>query len=643
MKKESEQTIEKKVLNALTEAVLFVNEDGMILSENDAAQKLFIRDSKNKPSIFDLLDFNVLVGHSEMGLCMNLKNHLGCWVMVRSIQITSVEYCLIIRELSLKDKTKHFDKFLQAFIDASEEAIVIHDGKKIIDCDQTFARIFGYTELEVKGKDISTFFVKEYNQNNRATKANAYMGVKRDGTVIHLEIIGQSYEHDKVMRVEFIKDISERIQYEQKIEFMAYYDALTKLPNRNYFMKELQQALDQLKYNNECLAVHFIDLDYFKEINDTLGYDFGDQLLQACADRLRTFSNKHPFVARKGGDEFLILQRNISNENAVTRFAERLISAFETPINISGYEIVISVSIGISIYPKHGKYAEDLVKHANSAMYATKEAHRNSYHLFESSISKKFKQILMMENALRKALRKKQFELYYQPQKNLRTNKVVGMEALLRWKHPEKGYIPPMQFIPLAEKTGLIIDIGDWVIREACKQNKTWQDKGYSPIIISVNLSVKQFHQKNLVQKTKQILRETGLDARYLELELTESMAMANDHKTLDTIQAIRQLGVSVSIDDFGTGYSSLKYLSLFPITKLKIDKMFMDEKNEQNRAIVKSIIHMSHALKMKVIAEGVETREQLHFLCEQNCDEIQGFYFSKPLPPQQLSKFFQL
>src|SRR5699024_10291259 len=301
-----------------------------------------------------------------------------------------------------------------------------------------------------------------------------------------------------------------------------------------------------------------------------------------------------------------------------------------------------SISIGISIYPENGKSANDLIKHADSAMYVIKERHGSNYNIFEPSISENFKAMLTMESELRKALKEGQFELHYQPQKCLSSNKIVGMEALLRWKHPINGIIPPGEFIGLAEKTGLIIDIGGWVLREACRQDKAWQDKGFQPIIVSVNLSARQFYQRGLVDKIKKILNETGLDPEYLELEITETMAMTNEESILETMRRLRKLGVTVSIDDFGTGYSSFKYLSIFPVTKLKIDKMFINENRKQNQAIVKSIIHMSHSLNMKVIAEGVETVDQLRFLTEQKCDEMQGFYFSKPLPPEKMTKLFQ-
>lgn len=362
-----------------------------------------------------------------------------------------------------------------------------------------------------------------------------------------------------------------------------------------------------------------------------------------CGEKLKSFLQTDTFIARMSGDEFLILQKHTKSKEVATKIAKELISEFEKPIKIEGYELFISVSIGISIFPENGQTANDLIKHADSAMYVIKERHQNNYKLFDSSISENFKTMLTIESELRKALPQGQFELHYQPQKNLGSGKIIGFEALLRWNHPVNGYIPPDDFIPLAEKTGLIIEIGDWVLKEACKQNKAWQDKGYEPIIVGVNLSAKQFHQKGLVENIESILALTGLDPCYLELEITESMAMSNEDYIIDTMERLRRLGVLVSIDDFGTGYSSLKYLSIFPVTKLKIDKMFMDENQKQNKAIVKSIIHMSHSLNMKVIAEGVETIEQLAFLENENCDEVQGYYYSKPLPPAQLTKFFQV
>ncbi|GAA0446768.1 hypothetical protein GCM10008934_39090 [Virgibacillus salarius] len=386
------------------------------------------------------------------------------------------------------------------------------------------------------------------------------------------------------------------------------------------------------------MAIYSFDLDYIKELNDTLGYSVGDKLIKASGERLKGFIEANTFIARLSGDMFLVLQYGIDTKASINKFAERLIHCFQDPVKINDCEIYTSISIGISLFPQNGLTADDLIKHANSALLSIKDTYRNCYKLFETSISEKFKSLLTMENQLRKAIIGGQFELYYQPQVDFTSSRIIGVEALLRWRHPEKGYISPRDFISIAEKTGIIIDIGEWVLHEACRQNKKWQDEGLTPIVVSVNLSAVQLHQKGFVGKIKKILNETNLDAKYLELEITESMAMKNEQSILDILQELRSEGILVAIDDFGTGYSSLKSLSLFPITKLKIDKMFMN-KQDENRLIVKSIIQLSHSLNMKVIAEGVETKEQFTFLQQEKCDEMQGYFFSRPVPAYQLKE----
>jgi diguanylate cyclase (GGDEF)-like protein len=466
---------------------------------------------------------------------------------------------------------------------------------------------------------------------------------KKDGEQLYLQGIDLPYHYNGTMiRIGLVKDITVQMEREKRMEYLAFYDELTDLPNRNFFVKVLKEEIHQVQKNKGFIAIYYLNLDYFKEINETGRYNFGDQLLKMYSAKLKTFLTANIFIAKVSGDEFIVMRQNLCTEDEATNFAQKMIAEFEKPVNIDALEVTAKISIGISVHPIHGKNAVDLISHAKAAMQAIREKHQNNYKLFETSILENFKSMLTMESELRKGLKKKQFEIHYQPQKSVKSGEIVGLEALLRWNHPQKGRIPPMDFIPLAERTGLIIEIGEWVIYEACKQNKKWQEEGYEPMVVGVNLSMVQLRQKNLIEKVKRILQETGLDPKYLELEITESMSMANEENVLATIKDFHQLGVSVSIDDFGTGYSSLKYLSMFPITKLKIDKMFMDDKQEQNQAIVKSIIHLSHALDIKVIAEGVETKEQFIFLEQEKCDEIQGFYFSKPLPPHELNPFFR-
>lgn len=641
----------KRIYSELTDAVLFVDKVGTIIWGNKVAYDLLnIDKSLEIQHINDYFDIDLLKGKLNTHLLVEQKNSKKSLVDIKLIELDNQTFCLLLKRVSLKDGVVGAKKHIGQLVHVSTEGLVMFNEERIIDCDLEFASLFGYSQNELIGMDLGELVDGEQKTSQmmgatvkKRSESYELIGIKKTGETFHIELFDHPYYNQgNLMRIAIVKDISERIQHERHLEYMAYYDELTDLPNRNYFIKVLEDAIEQAKSNDEMFSVSFIDLDYFKEINETLGYDFGDRLLAACGEKLRTFKDTNTFIARMNGDKFLVLQRGIKDKNSPINFAENIISVFEKPIHINGYDIFTSVSIGISIYPENGETPNDLIKHADSAMYVIKEKHRNNYKLFESSISEKFKMMLTMENDLRKALINGQFELHYQPQKKLKTNELVGMEALLRWNHPENGYIPPMDFIPLAEKTGLIIEIGDWVLEEACRQNKEWQNQGYKPIIIGVNLSAKQFHQKNLLEKIEQTLTKTGLHPKYLELEITESMAMTNEKSILKTMHQLRDLGVHVSIDDFGTGYSSLKYLSMFPISKLKIDKTFMDKKQKQNQAIVKSIINMSHSLQMTVIAEGVETLNQQKFLEKENCDEIQGFYFSKPLPPNKLVKFFK-
>lgn len=650
MSKGLKLTINKQIYSELNDAVLFVHENGEIIWGNKSAQRLLNIDKySSKLIVDDYLEFDLIMSSSHNNLLMEQKGHKNSLMDVKIVKLEDRSYCLILKKVTLKDKTVAVKEHVDRLMQASSEGLVMFNDERIIDCDNEFASLFGYLQTEIIGMKLSDL-IDEKSTIRMAKEIESYptelyelIGIRKNGETFHIELLDHPYNNQgNLMRIAIIKDISERVQHEKRLEYMAYYDELTDLPNRNYFIKVLEDAIEQAKASNELLSVSFIDLDYFKEINETLGYDFGDRLLAACGEKLKDFKDTNTFIARMNGDKFLVLQRYIKDKNAPVKFAEDLITAFERPILMNDYDVFTSVSIGISIYPENGETPEDLIKHADSAMYVIKEKHRNNYKLFESSISDRFKMMLTMEYDLRRALKNEQFELHYQPQKKLRTNELVGMEALLRWKHPKRGYIPPMDFIPLAEKTGLIIEIGDWVLQEACRQNKEWQDNGFDPIVIGVNLSAKQFHQQDLLHKIEKALTKTGLDPKYLELEITESMAMTNEEYILKTMHGLREIGVQVSIDDFGTGYSSLKYLSMFPITKLKIDKTFMDKKQKQNQAIVKSIINMSHSLNMTVIAEGVETLHQQEFLERENCDEMQGFYFSKPLPPSQLVKFFK-
>lgn len=432
----------------------------------------------------------------------------------------------------------------------------------------------------------------------------------------------------------------------EQIKFLAYHDNLTGLPNRLMFKEYLEPVLARAKRNNECFSILFLDLDDFKRVNDSLGHKAGDQLLQSVATRLsksvreedyvaiRGDENASNLVARLGGDEFIILLTNIHEPYIASKVAERILHEFKLPEVIEGQELHMSTSIGISIYPDDGNTADLLIKNADLAMYNAKEIGKNTYSNYSSSLNKKAKIRLDMENRLRKAVDNGDFILHYQPQINPTLNKITGVESLIRWNDPEHGLIPPLDFIPIAEENGLILKLTDWVIYEGCRQNKEWIDMGLPPITVSSNISGIDIARRDIKSVIKNALYENQLDPKYLEVELTESVMMSTDIDVVSILNDINELGVSIALDDFGTGYSSLNYLLRFPIQTLKIDRSFITdiEHDKTKSSITSSIIEMAHILDLKVVAEGVEKEEQLNILKQHNCDVIQGYYFSKPV-----------
>jgi len=421
-----------------------------------------------------------------------------------------------------------------------------------------------------------------------------------------------------------------------KLTYQAYHDALTNLPNRALFIKRTEQAILYAQTSREMLAMLFIDLDRFKNINDTLGHAAGDHLLQEVAKRL-LMCIRHPedTVARLGGDEFTLLLRDIRDPLNAGIVAERIIKILTTPIRFNQHDLYITPSIGISIYPKDGEDVGYLMKNADVGMYVAKKQGRNNYRFFTNAGHIAATTRLNMENKLRQALEYCEFEVWYQPRFEVTTRRIVGAEALIRWRSPEFNLVPPAQFIPLAEDTGLIIPIGEWVLKTACEESLNWQHEGYVGLHVSVNLSARQFIQEDLLSSIEKLIQQIQIDPHYLELELTESLIMPNAEDTIETLHALKRLGVQISVDDFGTGYSSLSYLKRFPIDILKIDQSFVADINTTNDdcVLVIAIIAMAHNLRLKVVAEGVETQAQLDFLQHHQCDFIQGFLLGKPMP----------
>jgi len=429
-------------------------------------------------------------------------------------------------------------------------------------------------------------------------------------------------------------DITERKVAEERIQFLAYSDALTGLPNRRLLEDRLTQALASARRQKGRVAILFLDLDTFKNINDSLGHSVGDLLLQELAERLKTWGREQDTVARVGGDEFLIVLTELKDITDAAVAAERLLDGIIGEYSIRGHALNITCSLGISIFPEHGADAETLIKNADAAMYSVKENGRNNFRFFTEEMNAQVVERLTLENPLRQALAKGELFLMYQPQMDIATGGIVGLEALLRWQHPDLGLVPPDRFIRIAEKTGLILPIGEWVLRAACSQARKWQDEGLPAVTVAVNVSAVQFRQEGFCELIRRLLHETGLSPQYLELELTESLLLADADVTISVLKELKSMGVRLAIDDFGTGYSSFSYLRQFRVSKLKIDRSFIRDVavNPDDAAITSAIISMAKSLHLKVIAEGVESEVQMSFLRTHHCDEIQGYYFCKPL-----------
>jgi diguanylate cyclase (GGDEF)-like protein len=434
----------------------------------------------------------------------------------------------------------------------------------------------------------------------------------------------------------------ERKRYQEELEHQANYDSLTGLPNRALLRDRLRQAVFAQR-DLRSMAVVFIDLDHFKFVNDSLGHSTGDQLLKRVAERLRSVVRDGDTVARLGGDEFVLILNDQVHDDTIYRALQRIARRVAEPMTLDGKEISITCSAGISLYPQDGPDVETLLKNADAAMYRAKEHGRNNFQFYTAEMNRLVSERLALESALRQALVRRELLLYYQPRFNLRTGAVLGMEALLRWMHPERGLMLPDRFIPLAEETGLIVQIGEWVLRSACAQARAWQDAGLRPVAVSVNLSARQFRQADLAKSVAQVLDDTGLPAQQLEIELTESMVMHDAGAAIATLRALKRLGLRLSVDDFGTGYSSLSYLKSLPIDALKIDQSFVRDiaakRNGDGGLLARAIISLGHSLHLDVIAEGVENDSQARFLRKHGCDEVQGFRFGKPVPAERCAR----
>ena len=523
--------------------------------------------------------------------------------------------------------------------------------------------LLGYTEEEMLGKSILQIYDKQNPYDFEALakvmeKEKDYdiegFLIKKDGTKVICDISLSSIldnEGKLVGIVGYSQDITEKKAAERMLKkqalilnHQANHDTLTDLPNRTLFKDRLSQAVAISSRNDEKFALFFIDLDQFKKINDSLGHLVGDKVLIEASHRLQSAIRAEDTLARLGGDEFTIILRDVKGVQSASTVAEKIIKTIKEPINVDGHTLFISSSIGISLYPDDSIEEDNLIKFADTAMYQAKDAGRDNYQFYSSSMTALAFERVVMESSLRVAIEEDQFVVYFQPQINALDDSIVGMEALIRWQHPEVGLVPPAKFIPIAEENGLIIDIDRVVMKKAMQQFSSWYKEGLNPGILALNLAMKQLNASDFISTLLETMQSTGFDAKWLELEVTEGQVMNNPDASIDKLNQISDLGIELAIDDFGTGYSSLAYLKKFPLDKLKIDQSFVRDTphDEDDVAITKAIIALAKSLNLKLIAEGVETIEQRDFMMENGCFNIQGYFYHKPLPIDEITKLLQ-
>jgi diguanylate cyclase (GGDEF)-like protein/PAS domain S-box-containing protein len=533
------------------------------------------------------------------------------------------------------------DAALRHFVATNLVAIVFTDlAGGILNADDSFLNLLGYTADNLPRSIHDVTPPEHHRLDEEAFEKLMAFGacapfekdfLKQDGTAVSV-LFGAALHEEEIAC--FVVDLSQNKQTQEKLNHLAYHDALTDLPNQVLFKDRLKQAIALSRRNDQLQAVLLLNLDRFKTINDSLGYTAGDRLLQSVAQRLTSCVRESDTVARFGGDEFAILLTQIPRAQDATNVARAIKQTLDQAFLFEDQEIFVSSSIGISLYPHDGRDTAGLLKTAGAALDRAKVQGGNNFQFYTSGGTTRALKQLVLESNLRPGLERSEFVVQYQPQVDVRGFHLVGMEALVRWQHPSLGLLYPKEFIPLAEESGLIISLGDWVMRTACAQNMQWQDAGLTPMRLSVNFSARQFQQPTFITDVAQILKDTNLDPRWLELELTESSIMKDPEEAIEKLHELKLMGIKVAIDDFGTGYSSLNYLKRFPIDTLKIDKSFVSDvcKDPHDTAIVRAIINLGHALDLTVIAEGVETKEQLQYLSALECDAVQGFLFSKAL-----------
>jgi len=618
-----------------------------------------LKSNYTNPSVYQELWLAITSGKDWHGELLNKrKNGDLFWERTaispfKNPQNGTTRYLAIKQDITEQKKADETLRLSATVFDTASEAVMITDkDNRIQMVNKAFYLITGYSEEEIVGKDPSILssgrhpdqFYQDMWEilHKKGNWEGEIWNRRKNGEVfpewLSITLVRDNNQHLSHY-VSLFSDISKRKKDEEQINYQANYDALTGLPNRNLFKDRLSRAMQQADRDQQLMALLFIDLDRFKHVNDSMGHLAGDKLLQSAAKRLLESIRSSDTIARLGGDDFTVIMSGFEEIHTVEDTVNQLLNRLETPYEINGTETFISASIGIAVYPDDGLDIDTLLINADNAMYRVKETGRNGYHFFTHEMNVEAHERQELDTALHQAIENNEFVLHYQPIINTESEQAISTEALIRWQNPKRGLVPPAHFIPLAEDTGLIVPIGEWVLFTACREAANWPPHNGKFPGVSVNLSVRQFQRQNVTELVKRALQESRLPAQRLTLEITESLLVSDDKNVLTTLHELRDLGIELSIDDFGTGYSSLSYLKLFPLTCLKIDRSFiMDMTTDpESAALVEAILSMAQSLGLKVIAEGVEEREQVEFLKQRNCDRIQGFYFSRPIPREEL------
>ncbi len=635
---------------------------GSLTGLSDVVGKRFTEvipeEKDSQPALFERYSRVVLTGEPER-FEIEIKA-LGMWFSISAYGAGDRCFVATFDNITERKQAEEALLFKTALLEAQSETtidgiLVVDESDQIVLANKQFGLQFGIPDDVLSTKDghtVLTYVVRKVEDPDALIRRAKYLHghrneKSRDEFALKNGVIFDRYTAPLVDsrgqyrgRIWYFRDVTDRKLAEEKIQVLAYSDALTGLPNRRLLQDRLTQAIASARRQKGRIALLFLDLDRFKNINDSLGHSVGDLFLQEVAERLKRCGREQDTVARVGGDEFLIVLTGLKDVTDAAIAAERLMDAIIREYSIQGHSLNITCSLGITIFPEHGSDAETLIKNADIAMYSAKDSGRNGFRFFTQDVNAQAVERLTLENSLRLALEKKQLFLMYQSQIDMATGKIVGLEALLRWQHPELGLVPPDRFIRIAENCGLIVPIGEWVLRTACSQARKWQEDGLPPVRVAVNVSSVQFRRQGFCEQVRTVLRETGIAPQCLELELTESLLLADAEVTLSVIQELKAMGLTLAIDDFGTGYSSFSYLKQFRVDRLKIDRSFIRDVavNPDDAAITAAIISMAKTLHLKVVAEGVENEAQMSFLRAQQCDEIQGYYFSKPLTVDKIA-----